>query len=229
MAARFTEGRKGRRMQFADRRDAGAKLAAKLAAYRGKQPVILAIPRGGVIIGAVLAAELGGSLDVVFSRKIGLPANPEFAVGAVSEDGALLYEELPAQYGVDEAYLRTEVERQKAAMHRRRELYAGGREPLPVHGQTVIITDDGIATGYTTEAAIIAVRRREPARLVLAVPVAPPDIFERLTPLVDEAVCLLAPTSFYAVGMFYRDFTQVEDAEVIELLGKAAAHRPGGV
>lgn len=214
-------------MRFSDRRDVGEKLAEKLMQYRGESPVILAIPRGGVVVGAVLAEKLGGNLDVVISRKIGHPANPEFAVGAVGEDGTLLLEDLPEYCGVDENYLRAETERQKAEIQRRRQLYTGGREPLSVRGKTAIITDDGIATGYTTQAVIAAVRRREPDRLVLAVPVAPPDVLERLMPSVDEAVCLLSPTPFYAVGMFYRDFGQVEDAEVVQIMDGAADLRSG--
>ncbi|MGI5840407.1 MAG: phosphoribosyltransferase [bacterium] len=209
-------------MRFIDRREAGEKLAEKLALYRGEGAVILAVPRGGVVIGAALAEKLGGSLDLVIARKIGLPGNPEFAIGAVGEDGTLLLADLPAHFGVNDEYLRTEVERQTAEIKRRRELYTGGREALSLQGKTAILADDGIATGFTTRAVIAAARRREPARLILAVPVLPPDVLEQLRPLVDEVVYLAVPTPFYAVGMFYRDFEQITDTEVIQIMEEAS-------
>lgn len=210
---------------FRDRADAARALAAALSAYRGRNPLVLAIPRGAVPMGRILADELSGEFDVVLVRKLRAPHSPEFAVGAVEESGWSHIADYAPSAGADETYLRAEKETQLEALRARRKLYTPARTPLDPAGRIVIVVDDGLATGETMIAALHAVRSRKPARLVCAVPVAAPDSLERVAAYADEVVCLHAPADFHAVGQFYATFSQVEDEEVVALLG---AHRSHG-
>jgi putative phosphoribosyl transferase len=210
-----------------DRRDGGRRLARKLARYRGrKNTVVLGLPRGGVVTAAEVAAGLELPLDVVIARKIGAPGNPELAVGAVAEDGdPYLKDEGLALTGASGAYITDEVARQRAEILRRRAWFRGGRPlSLPEHA-TVILVDDGIATGSTVVAAIRALRQLGAERIVLAAPVAPPDTVEALRALADEVVVLATPAMFWAVGEFYEDFAAVSDEEVERLLARARPAR----
>jgi putative phosphoribosyl transferase len=210
---------------FRDRDDAARRLAAALAPYRGEHPLVLAIPRGAVPMGWILAHELGGELDVVLVRKLRAPFSAEFAVGAIDESGWSHIADHAAAAGADEAYLQKEREAQLAALRARRALYTPARPPLDPAGRTVIVVDDGLATGETMIAALHAVRTRKPARLVCAVPVAAPQSIYRVAPYADEIVCLHQPADFQAVGQFYVSFSQVEDDEVVALLdGRQPAH-----
>jgi predicted phosphoribosyltransferase len=203
---------------FEDREAAGQKLAAELERYRGADAVVVALPRGGVAVGFEVARALGLSLDVVVTRKVGHPQDPEYAIGAVDASGTELWNE--AERGAaNEDYLAAEVARQQREAARREAAYRGDRRPLAVKGRTVLLVDDGIATGLTIRLAVAALRRRAPRRLVVAVPVAPSDIVDELAALVDEVVVLEPPESFRgAVGAHYENFTQVTDHEVVELL-----------
>jgi predicted phosphoribosyltransferase len=205
-------------MMFEDRIDAARKLAGALAKFRGKNPLVLAIPRGAVPMGRLIARELEGELDVVLVRKLGAPGNPEFAVGAVDESGWEYVADWAAQVGADSAYLAEEAAMQLATMRARRALYTPARQPIDPKGRVVIVVDDGLATGATMIAALHSVRSRHPARLVCAVPVAAPDSLEKVRPHADEVVCLDTPLFFHAVGQFYRTFGQVEDSEVVAAL-----------
>jgi len=213
--------------RFDSRLDAGKQLARALAAYRGRNPLVLAIPRGAVAMGAELAAALQGELDVVLVRKLRAPGAPEFAVGSVDESGWTYVAEHAAEAGADAGYLAREKAAQLETLRRRRAQYTPARAPVDPRGRVAIVVDDGIATGSSMIAALHAVRAKHPARLVCAVPVAPPETLERIRPYADEVVCLEAPEDFMAVGQFYRDFQQVEDEEVVELLRGARGSPPG--
>jgi len=204
---------------FADRIEAAKRLAAALDHYRGKNPLVLAIPRGAVQMGRVVADELGGELDVVLVRKLRSPFSPEFAVGSVDETGWAYIAPHARRAGATDDYLKQEQHAQLEILKQRRALYTPGRAPLDPAGRIAMVVDDGLATGATMIAALHAVRVRAPAKLVCAVPVAAPDSLELVGPYADEVVCLEAPESFFAVGQFYRSFPQVEDEEVVALLG----------
>jgi len=212
-------------MRFRDRHDAGRRLAVELARFRDRKPLVLALPRGGVAVGFEIAVALAAPLDLVLVRKLGAPDNEELAIGAIV-DGTppepVIDEAMVAELGVPRAYIEQQAARQSAENERRRKLYFKDRPPLPVEGRTVLMVDDGIATGATMRAALLATRRRKPALLVLAVPVAPASTLERLGAEADEIVCLSTPENFYAIGQFYADFHQMDDEEVISLLERAA-------
>jgi len=209
---------------YADRGDAGRRLADELLHLKDQQPVVLALPRGGVAIGFEIAQTLDAPLDIVLVRKIGVPWQPELALGAVT-DGAFpetfIDRGLATSLDIPESYIREETARQLEEIERRRKSYCEGRPALDVAGRTAIVVDDGIATGATMRVALQAVRRRDPARLVLAVPVAPPDTLAALRQDADEAICLQTPIGLGAIGFYYRDFHQMSDAEVIALLARA--------
>ena len=212
-------------MIFDNREDAGRRLAEQLTRFKGARPVVLALPRGGVPVGFEIAMELEAPLDVVLVRKIGAPGFEELAVGAVAEGTPLervIDLEAITELGVPQDYLDREIGRQSREIERRRVLYRGERAPVAVRGCTAIVVDDGIATGATMRAGLRVVRRQGPARLVMAVPVAPPSTLESMRTEADEVVCLTAPESFAAVGLFYREFHQLADEEVTNLLARAA-------
>lgn len=204
---------------FRDRVDAGRRLGERLQGRELRDPLVLGIPRGGVVTGLTLARELGAELDVVLARKLRAPYQPEFALGAVSEDGRVtLNPDARHAPGVSPDYLATEKRHQLAEIARRKELFRAVRPPARVTGRSVIVTDDGIATGSTMIAALRAVRAEHPHELIMAVPVAPPERLEQMRPLCDAVVCLLAPHDFHAVSQFYDAFDAVEDDEVLRLL-----------
>jgi putative phosphoribosyl transferase len=211
-------------LSFRDRADAGRQLAHRLMPYAAQEPVILALPRGGVPVAFEVARQLRAPLDLLFVRKIGAPGHAEFGLGAVV-DGAqpqvVLNEEVLAELDVPGRYLEEEARRQLSEIERRRQHYLAGRRPIDVAGRVAIVVDDGIATGGTVRAALKGLARARPARLILAVPVAPPDTVERLRAEADEVVCLMMPEPFYAVGKHYDDFTQTSDQEVTKLLDDA--------
>jgi predicted phosphoribosyltransferase len=208
---------------FRNRADAGRRLAARLRGRELHDPLVLAIPRGGAVTGAALAQELGAEPDVVLARKLRAPGQPELAVGAVAEDGRVYLTPFACEYlGAPHRYLVEERRHQLAEIARRQQLLRAVRPRAPVRGRSVIVTDDGIATGSTLIAALQAVRAQGPRELIVAVPVAPADRLEEIRRLCDDVVCLLCPVDFWAIGQFYQDFTQVEDGEVVELLRQAA-------
>jgi putative phosphoribosyl transferase len=210
---------------FFDRANAGQQLATKLMYLKDTKPIVLALPRGGVPVAFEVAKALAAPLDVVLVRKIGAPNQPELGLGAVV-DGAnpelVLNDDVMAMIQPGDRYVQSEMGRQLAEIERRRKLYRGARPPLAVEARTVIVVDDGIATGGTMRAVLLALSRSMPKHLVLAVPVAPADTLEELSRLADEVVCLSSPANFYAVGVHYRDFTQTTDEEVINLLSRAS-------
>lgn len=204
---------------FADREEAGWMLVERLHDERLEKPLVLAIPRGGVEIGAVLARGLGAELDVVLSRKLRAPHQPELALGAVSETGEVYLNHFAAAMtDVGDIFIERERQRQLAEIARRRELYRAVRPRAEVAGRTVIVTDDGIATGATMIAALHTVRAAGARTVIVAVPVGAPDRIEAIRPLCDRVICLQEPAWFWAIGQFYRDFAQVSDERVVELL-----------
>jgi putative phosphoribosyl transferase len=206
-------------MPLRDREEAGRELAATLAHQEGPV-VVLALPRGGVPVGAPIAAQLGAPLDVLVARKIGAPHQPELGIGAVAEGGVRVRSEAALRVlGISDEEFDRRAAAAEEELRRRVERYRATRPFPQIPGTTAIVVDDGLATGVTAEAALIAVRRQAPARLVLAIPVAPPATVHRLEAIADEVVCLLAPEPFAAVGHWYRDFHPVSDDEVVALLG----------
>lgn len=206
-------------MFFNDRRDAGQRLGMALARYRGEDTVVLGIPRGGVVVAAEVAKILLAPLDLIIPRKVGAPHNPEIAIGAVAPDGtAILDERMVAVLGLEDEEITRLTEKVRVEIARRMDAYRGGRSAEELTDRVVILVDDGIATGYTIMAALQAIKKAVPEKVVLAVPVAPQDTVKALAKEVDEMVCLESPENFYAVGQFYLDFAQVEDDEVTELL-----------
>lgn len=215
-------------MMFADRRDAGQRLGQHLRELGLADPLVLALPRGGVAVGLEVAQALGAPLDVVLVRKIGAPWHKELAAGAVvdgDQPELVLNNDVVRGYGIDESYLEDETARQLQEIERRRRLYLGGRQRPRITGRTAIVVDDGIATGATVRAALHAVRRAGPRELVLAVPVASPEVLDRLAADADRIVCLHPAPDLMAVGQYYRDFRQVEDEEVVAMLEEAARHQ----
>jgi predicted phosphoribosyltransferase len=209
---------------FANREDAGRRLARRLKGRALHHPLVLAIPRGGVVVGAALAGGLGADLDVVLARKLRAPFQPELAVGAICEDGEVyLTHEAGEAAGLTREYLEGECRHQLAEIARRKKLFRAARPRAPVAGRSVIVTDDGIATGSTMIAGLHVVKGQGAAEVIVAVPVASPNRLAEVRRVCDGVVCLLAPAGFGAIGQFYEDFTQVEDAEVVSLLREFAA------
>lgn len=204
---------------FADRKEAGKKLAEKLAAYRGKSAVVLALPRGGVVLGYEVAKALKLPLDIIAVRKIGHPNDPEYAIGAVGEYGNPIMHEAEGA-AIDQQWLSEETARQREEAQRRSRVYRGDKEAVNLEGKIAIIVDDGIATGFTMRIAVRSIKAQKPGKIVVAVPVAPPDSLRLLKEEgADEIIVLVPPEEFMgAVGAHYKQFEQVEDAEVIKLL-----------
>lgn len=203
---------------FNDRADAARQLAEELRQYRGQNPLVLAIPRGAVPMAKVIADELGGSFDVVLVRKLRAPYQPELAIGSIDESGWAYIAEHAASTGASKDYIETEKQTQMETIRKRRSQYTPIRPPIDPAGRIVIVIDDGLATGATMISALHGLRARKPARLICAVPVAPPDTLKKVAAMADEVICLEAPEYFQAVGQFYRNFSQIEDEEVIEIL-----------
>jgi predicted phosphoribosyltransferase len=210
-------------MPFMNRSDAGRRLAHALARYKDQRPVVLALPRGGVPVAAEVATALQAPLDLILVRKIGVPIQPELAMGAVVDGGSPLVvrnEDVIRTAGIEELEFQAACESELAEIERRRQVYFGDRERVDVAGRTAIVVDDGIATGATTRAALRATRQRNPDTLVLAVPVAPTDCLVALRQEADDVVCLEEHEVFGAIGLYYSDFLQISDEEVIETLGR---------
>ena len=213
-------------MPFRNRSEAGRRLAVALARYKEEEPAILALPRGGVAVAAEVAAALDAPLDLILVRKVGVPFQPELAMGAVVDGGASIIvrnEDVIEHVGIDEDGFKAVCDAEFAEIERRRERYLGNRERAEVAGRTAIVIDDGVATGATTRAALRATRMRNPKRLVLAVPVAPSDSLSELRREADDIVCLEDHPMFGAIGFYYHDFRQVSDEEVIEILQRFPA------
>jgi putative phosphoribosyl transferase len=206
---------------FDDRVDSGKRLASALRNFSGKKGIVLAIPRGGVVVGYVIAKTLNLPLDIIIPRKIGAPDNPELAIGAVAEDGTTILDQYLIKYlGVSPEYVIEEAERQKQEIRRRLKLYKQDISYPDLNGFDVIVVDDGIATGSTMKAALASVKNRGAASITVAVPVGPPSTIEELEKMADHVICLYTPEFFQAIGQFYRDFSQTSDEEVIDLLLK---------
>lgn len=205
-------------MPFRDRYQAADKLAKALEKYHGKNPLVLAIPRGAVPMAARIAEALGGEADVVLVRKLRAPDQPELAVGAIDETGHYYLHPYAQQLDLSDEYLEKERGLQMRTLRERRARYTPARPPVDPRGRVVIVVDDGIATGSTMIAALQALRAKSPERLIAAAAVAPPDTLKRLDPYADEIVCLEVPPYFHAVGEFFEDFSQVSDEEVVALL-----------
>src|SRR6202051_3720776 len=216
-------------MPFRNRYEAGRRLAVALAGYKEKEPTILALPRGGVAVAAEVAAALDAPLDLILVRKVGVPFQPELAMGAVADGGGstiVRNEDVIEHVGIDEAEFKALCDAELAEIERRRERYLGNRERAEVAGRTAIVIDDGIATGATTRAALRATRMRNPKWLVLAVPAAPSDSLTELRREADDIVCLEDHPMFGAIGFYYHDFRQISDEEVIEILHRFPAGKP---
>jgi putative phosphoribosyl transferase len=208
-------------IMFSDRKDAGVQLTSRLKEYKDRAGVlVLALPRGGVVTGHEIARFLNVPLDIVIVRKIGFPGQPELAIGAVSETGTVvLNESIISTYGVPKDYIEREISRQKEEISRRIKLYRKGKKLPSLEGKSIILVDDGVATGASIKAAITTLREEKLRKLIVALPVAPPGVADELEQMVDTFICIETPFDFMAVGAYYRDFTQVTDEEVIELLG----------
>lgn len=206
---------------FKDRYDAANELADKLIDYSGSNTVVIGIPRGGAVIASTIAEKLGCIWDLVIPKKIGAPHNSELAIGAVVQDGTvLLNEKLINRLAISKEYIEKEKEKQMKEIQRRLEVYRGNMSYPELEGKTVILVDDGIATGFTAKAALKSLNKQKPLKLILAVPVSPPETVYELQNFVDEVICVLKPETFYAVGQFYEDFSQTTDEEVICLFQK---------
>jgi len=208
---------------FSGRMEAGRLLAQELAEYKGKNTVVLGIPRGGMMIAGVIARELGSELDIVISRKLRAPMNPELAIGAVTESGKVFLDDRFAdEMSWQAAYVSDEKAFQLGEIRRRVKLFRAVKPKITLEGRTVIITDDGLATGSTMRAAVWSARQEHPDKIIAALPVAPEDSLWKIAGMADETVCLKVPPEFFGVGQFYRDFSQIEDIEVIEILKNSA-------
>lgn len=205
-------------MIFRDRIEAGERLAEVLSAWRGRRPLVVVIPRGAVPMGKLVADRLAGDFDIVLTRKLHAPWDPEFAVGAVDEAGWTYVSDDAAPSGASPEYLRQQAAAELATMRQRRALYTPGRAPLDAAGRVVIVVDDGLATGATMIAALHALRAKRPQWLVCAAPVASRQAVANVRPYADEVVCVHVPGDFHAVGQYYGEFPQVSDAQVVALL-----------
>jgi len=214
-------------MMYRDRNDAAERLADALEPWQGAHPLVIAIPRGAVPMGRIVAERLGGDLDVVLVRKLHAPGNPEFAIGAVDETGWTYLAAYASVTGASREYIEREAYAESATIRRRRALYTPHRAPISVRDRVVIVVDDGLATGATMIAALHAVQAREPRRLICAVPVGSPESVDRVRGYADEVVCLHSPEYFRAVAQFYRLFPQVSDDEVVALLARGGAAAAG--
>jgi putative phosphoribosyl transferase len=211
---------------FEDRRDAGRRLAGKLSRFRDERPVVFALPRGGVPVGYEISRALGAPLDVFVSRKLGAPDQPEFGIGAVAAGGVrILNRDVIRRLGIADEYVEQVTVRELAEVSRRLRYFRGDRPEPQVGGRTVILVDDGLATGVTARAAVEALRRRRPGRLVLAAPVCAAQTAEIFLPRVDELVCLKTPSDLGAIGFWYKNFEQTPDTEVVQLLERARRER----
>jgi predicted phosphoribosyltransferase len=205
-------------MPFRDRRDAGRRLAGLLERYRQDRPIVLGLPRGGVVVGHEVATALDAPLDVLVVRKLGVPGAEEFAMGAIAAEAVLLDQELIARLNISPAAVREALRREGLELERRERAYRGARPPLPVAGRTVIVVDDGLATGATAQAAVRSLRARGPSRIVFAAPICSPDGAAALRAVADAVECLECPPEMQAVGLWYQDFTATTDAEVVRCL-----------
>jgi len=204
---------------FQNRTQAGRLLAEKLKHLKGEETIVLVIPRGGVVVGAEIAKALSCPLDIIVTKKIGAPGNPELAIGAVGPEMIKVIDEsLARRTGADEEYIEREIKKLSNEVIKKEKRLRSEKKPLEISGKTVILTDDGIATGATTQAALEYIKTKQPKKLILAIPVAPLESVEKLKPLVDEFIYLSTPALFWAVGQFYQEFEQVEDEEVIKIL-----------
>jgi putative phosphoribosyl transferase len=211
-------------IEFTDRAEAGQRLAERLVEYADQDPVVIGLPRGGVVVAYEVARSLRAPLDILVVRKLGAPYQPELGIGAVvdaDKPQVSLYDDLVRRLGVTREHIDREVQEQVEEIRRREREYRGTRPPLEIRGRTVVVVDDGIATGSSVRAALRALRARQPAKLVLAVPVAAPESLAMLEREADDVICLAAPSWFRAVGQFYRDFGQTTDGEVVDLLERA--------
>ena len=203
---------------FKDRQEAAKLLAEKLGKYKNDDGIVLAIPRGGIPIGFVIANEFNFPLEIILSKKIGHPNNPEFAIGSVSLEGALIDDNVK---NIPKMYIQIETEKIQKQLKEKFKMFMGDRKLADLRNKTVIIIDDGIATGNTLLSSIKAIKKRNPNKIIVAVPVAPPTTADKFKKEVDEFICLLTPQNFLGVGQFYYDFSQVSDEEVIRLLERA--------
>jgi predicted phosphoribosyltransferase len=210
-------------MMFQDRVEAGGKLAEALDHLAGEDVVVLGVPRGGVEVAAEVASQHGWPLDIVVPRKVGAPFNPELGLGAIAPGVRVLDERMLRTLGVSADYLEKEIRDQEDEIRRRTETYRRGKKPADLQGRTIVVVDDGIATGGTAVAAVRWAKAQRAKRVILAVPVAPREAVEKLSKEADEVVCLAVPEPFYAVGQWYRDFPQTGDDQVIELLDRVAS------
>lgn len=215
-------------MFFVDRLDAGRRLAARMRGFEREDPVVLGLPRGGIPVAAEVARTLGAPLDVCLVRKLGVPYQPELGMGALGEGGVrVVNDDIVRGARVTPEELEQVEAHERAVLEERARRYRGQRPPLPVEGRTVVLVDDGVATGSTARAACRIARARGAARIVLAVPVAPEDWTARLGDEADDLVCLGTPREFFAIGQFYADFAQTDDSEVVRCLEEAAARMAG--
>jgi putative phosphoribosyl transferase len=205
-------------MTFKNRKEAALLLAEQLKDYKGKLPLILAIPRGAVPMAKIIADKLDGDFDVVLVRKLRAPDYPELAIGSIDEGGWTYIADHAVSVGADSEYIEAERQQQMATIKQRRAQYTPVRPPIDPAGRIVIVIDDGLATGATMISALHGLRSRKPARLICAIPVSPPETLRKIQPLADQVVCLDTPDNFRAVGQFYVNFPQVEDEEVIKVL-----------